>query len=103
MTTIDTRLTLDINVRGLASSGMAEAYLARLGNRMVREAQARCPVDTGLLRSSIRSRVSTGPGGATLALEAGTSYARWVHEGSRGRPGRPFLEDAARAVLSGSA
>lgn len=70
-----------------------------VGIKVANEAKIRCPVDTGRLRSSIS--VEQKREGRYWATYVGSNveYAYWVHEGSRGRPGRPFLQDAYNAVI----
>src|SRR5688572_4031143 len=51
------------------------------------EAYKRVPVKTGHLRSTIGQQVSA----QEIKLFANAKYAAAVHNGSRGRPGRPFL------------
>lgn len=70
------------------------ADLNRRGQRVLREAQARCPVDTGKLRRSIYMiEAVRGPDGElSVIIGAGSEvpYATYVHEGRgpiRARPG----------------
>jgi hypothetical protein len=51
------------------------------------EAYKRVPVKTGFLRGSIGQQVNT----KEIKIYANAKYAAAVHNGSRGRPGRPFL------------
>jgi HK97 gp10 family phage protein len=75
--------------------------LARYAAKIETAAKARCPVDTGRLRSSINWRMSLD--GGTLAAIIGTNveYAIYVHEGTRYMPGRPFLVEGLNQVLGG--
>jgi hypothetical protein len=92
---------------------ISEAAWAALGlEEAVPIAKALCPVDTGALAGSIRVE-RTGPLGS--ALVAGGSeytnprtgrpvdYAAVVHEGTSGRPARPFLRQALLIEASGIA
>ena len=64
-----------------------------------RESKARTPVDTGLLRRSITTRMLSRTSG-----QVGTNieYARFVHDGTRYMAARPFLTqglDASRPTI----
>lgn len=48
------------------------------------------PVDTGRLRSSIRVSSLLG-NGIKLNVQPNTTYAYWVHQGTRYMKGRPFM------------
>lgn len=51
-------------------------------------------VDTGALFDSVSAEVSRVSGNAfTVQAGAGTSYARYVHEGTSKLKGRPFITD----------
>ncbi len=60
-------------------------------------------VDTGRLRSSASWRLFTRGQRLGLAVGVGARYGSYLSQGtSRGLAARPFLEDAARAVLGPS-
>jgi hypothetical protein len=59
------------------------------------EAYKRVPVKTGFLRSSIGQQVTP----QMIKIFANAKYAAAVHNGSRGRPGRPFLLAPANEQL----
>lgn len=82
-----------------APDGSVGQFLTRLGNRAVNAAKRGAPVDSGLMRSRVEFRLEPGPGGLTGILAARTGYSWFVHEGARGRPGRPFLLDAVRETI----
>ena len=69
----------------------AEAETRRLLRRITltveRKAKVRTPVRTGTLRRSITSVVE----GSRGIVGTNVNYARAVHEGARGRRGKPFL------------
>ena len=53
------------------------------------------------MRSRIDYTVEPGPAGQLrIVLAARTSYAAYVHDGTRWYRGNPFLRDAAATVLS---
>ena len=92
---------------------IGEAAWAALGlENVVLIAEALCSVDTGALAGSIRVE-RTGP--LEAALVAGGSaytnprtgrpvdYAGVVHEGTSGRPARPFLRQALLIEADGIA
>jgi len=55
------------------------------------KAKELCPVDTGLLRSSINAQVESW---AAAYVGTNTEYAPWVEYGTRRTPAQPFLEPA---------
>lgn len=68
--------------------------LVRVANRVANNSAARVPVDTGYLRSS--RAITEDPGRLAVRVAYRARYARFVHDGARGRRGRPFLADALR-------
>lgn len=82
------------------ASGPVGRYLAKKAALVETAAKARCPVDTGRLRSSITWRLEYD---SELAAIIGTSveYAIYVHEGTVYMPPRPFLVDGLHAVFGG--
>lgn len=60
-------------------------------------AKSRCPVDTGNLRNSITGQMQS-PTAAVVGTGPQAPYGVYVHEGARGRAGRPFLRQAVEAV-----
>ena len=74
-------------------------WLARKGLQWQNAARVKANVDTGLMRSRIEFRVEVQGGQLLGILAARTGYARWVHDGARGRAGNPFLLDAVRENL----
>lgn len=80
-------------------SGPYGRWLAQKGLQMQNRARSKANVDTGLMRSRVEFRVEVQAGVLTGILAARTNYARWVHDGARGRRGNPFLLDAVREVL----
>jgi HK97 gp10 family phage protein len=81
-----------LSVDYAALSAYAMPMLVRIANRVSNNSAARVPVDTGYLRSSRFITEDAGRTAVRVAYRA--HYARWVHDGARGRPGRPFLTDA---------
>ena len=78
-----------------AASDEAAGEIARL---VMTDARGRCPVVTGLLRSTIRVEKSQYEGGGWL-VQVGSReayYATWVELGapSRGGKARPFMKPA---------
>jgi hypothetical protein len=70
-------------------------YLTRLGNQMVNAAKEKANVDTGLMRSRVEFRLTTGSGGTLEGeLAARTNYSFYVHRDN------PFLTDAVAEVLN---
>lgn len=76
------------------------ANLDRLGDLAVREAKARCPVDTGRLRNGVQSDIDTGMGSsdATLLIYDDVPYAPYVEFGTRHSRAQPFLRPGMAAA-----
>lgn len=70
--------------------------LQRTGIRVHNKAKRYCPVDTGRLRSSIRSTQAFEETHRQLVVRVGTNveYARFVEMGTRYMRARPFLRRA---------
>lgn len=81
-----------------APDGPVMGYLVRIGNRVLTNAKRRVPVDTGYLRST--GTLTTDAARTTVRVAFRARYARFVHDGTRGRPGRPFLTDALREEVN---
>ncbi|MEM2351651.1 MAG: HK97 gp10 family phage protein [Thermoproteota archaeon] len=82
---------------------LSDEALAELAERIVEDAKALCPVDTGSLRRSIRwERDSSG--GVVIAAGGGgiinprtkreVDYAAYVEFGTSRAPAQPFLQPA---------
>lgn len=67
-------------------------YMVRLGSRVLNNAAARVPVDTGYLRSTGTLEERPDIAGVRVAYRA--HYARFVHEGTSRMTGRPWLTEA---------
>ena len=67
--------------------------LEEIGLKAEAHAKAGCPVDTGRLRNSITHVLASED---TVVIGTNVSYSVFVHEGVRGRPGIPFLRNAAQ-------
>lgn len=67
---------------GRISDGARDA-MTRTGVQMVGEAQRRCAVDTGLLRSSIRHTVSGSKRSWTVTIGTAVHYAPHVEYGTK--------------------
>lgn len=90
-------VTVRVDPGGLAEfatspSGPVMSWLVTLANRVANNSAARVPVDTGYLRSS-RS-ITPDPSRSAIQVRYRARYAVYVHEGTRGRPGRRYLADA---------
>lgn len=66
--------------------------LEAVGIQAEGDAKALCPVDTGRLRNSITHTIDAGD--KTAIIGTNVEYAQYVHEGTRGRKGNPFLRNA---------
>lgn len=69
------------------------AALEEIGLAAERFAKRECPVDTGRLRNSITHALNMDE--EAVYIGTNVSYGVFVHEGVHGRPGIPFLRDAA--------
>lgn len=84
----------------LASTrGPVGKLIAELCVKVESAAKARCPVDTGRLRSSITWRIETDGQGIVGIVGTNVEYAIYVHEGTRYMAGRPFLLEGLRQVI----
>lgn len=81
-----------------SSRGPTAQYLVQKSQHVVNGARDRCPVDTGNLRGSIQYEIAEDKNGLSARVGTNVPYAIYVHEGSRGRKGTPFLRDALDAV-----
>jgi HK97 gp10 family phage protein len=84
-----------------ATASPTGRMLARYAAKIETASKARCPVDTGRLRSSINWRLEFRGGVLTAIIGTNVEYAIYVHEGTRYMPGRPFLVEGMRQVLGG--
>lgn len=94
---IRTRLTLHSRV-GAIAAGMeakAEKIVAKAALDVQANAQAYAPVDTGLLRASIRTR-KIGP--CHWQVIVGVDYGAYVEYGTRYQAAQPFLNRALDAI-----
>jgi HK97 gp10 family phage protein len=73
------------------------AALEEQAQALQAEAQRRCPVQTGRLRSSIRACVTVQGDTFTAEIGSGLPYAVAAELGAPGRPPAPFLAPALRA------
>lgn len=80
-------------------NGAYGQWLARKGLQMQNSARTKANVDTGLMRSRVEFRVDVDGGELVGVLAARTKYAKFVHDGARGRAGNPFLLEAVRENL----
>lgn len=81
-----------------SEDGPVAQELARIAAQVTNEAKRLCPVDTGRLRSSITWQLARDNRGVFARVGTNVEYAPYVHDGVRGRRGRPFLTDALERV-----
>ena len=77
--------------------GMADKFVRATALDVEATAKRLAPVDTGLLRNSIRMDDPVR-GDAQADVVVGAEYGIYVHEGAQGRKPRAFLADALRQV-----
>ena len=82
-----------------STRGPVGQYLARLAVKVESASKARCPVDTGRLRSSITWRLEVDSQGLVAIVGTSVEYAIFVHQGTRYMTGRPFLVEGLRQVV----
>lgn len=79
--------------------------LDALGQQMVSEIRARCPVESGALRDSVQYEIVETPSGLHLKIQVGSvvaDYAGYVEYGTAHEAARPFVRpviNARRAPL----
>jgi len=69
-----------------------QSAIQKAGFLVERHSKQRAPVDTGRLRSSIRSRAFL----FTATIRPNVNYAQFVHDGTRFMRGRPFMKQGLR-------
>jgi len=93
--TIDTKAIARLSDAMKAMPGMVKNEMGKAVTRLVliieREAKKRCPVDTGLLRSSITPVVESWASGY---VGTNTEYAPYVEYGTKHAAAQPFFEPA---------
>ena len=96
---MDIKITIkndfDIDIKDIERAVQEE--LEDTANNIEDDAKRNCPVDTGYLRSSIKTDIDK------LDVEVGTDceYAPYVHDGTYKMSARPFLDIAAETALNG--
>lgn len=85
-----------------ATNSPVGRLLARYAAKTETAAKARCPVDTGRLRSSINWRIEIDGQGLVAIIGTNVEYAIFVHDGTRYMAGRPFLLEGLHQALAGS-
>lgn len=95
------KIAADLAQAGATVGVRAGKILEKASADIQAQAQARAPVDTGALRSSI-SR-STSRAGSTVRSEIGptVNYGRYVEEGTSRMRAQPYLRPATDAVVPG--
>lgn len=90
-------VTITLEPRGVGKSfqdiDMTEVIIPALNQMALsieRSAKQVTPVDSGLLRSSIRTHA--GAVGSARTIQTDTHYARYVHDGTRYMKARPFMK-----------
>ena len=73
-------------------------HVMKLGIKVLGEAQMRCPVDTGRLRSSLSMAVQRESRGVTVYVGTDVVYAEYQEFGTRFQQAQPFLRPALMAV-----
>lgn len=98
-------MTITIEPRGVAKSfqdvdmlNIIEPALNKMALSIEGASKQVTPVDTGLLRSSIR--VTGGAVGASRTIETNTHYARFVHDGTKYMRARPFFRWGALQAIT---
>lgn len=87
------QVTADNTDEVIEALGLAIARgLEAIGIEAESDAAAICPVDTGRLRNSITHTIDDGRKAAIIGTNV--EYAKYVHMGTHGRDGQPFLTDA---------
>lgn len=80
--------------------GAAVKWANEMGQRVVNEAKAGCPVDTGRLRSSIAYTINLTPSTCELKVGSDLPYARYIVEGTGvyGPKHRPIVPTTKQAL-----
>lgn len=83
----------DIGKAKAISDQAIKRALEQCGMLWETDAKKITPVDTGRLRNSIEHHQE---GDDTMVVQTDVEYAVYVHEGARGRRGRPFIRTAGQ-------
>lgn len=96
----DIKFVVELNdidkVKRISDESIKRA-LNQCGSVWETSAKALTPVDTGRLRNSIKHKEQ---GKNTEVVETNVEYAVYVHEGARGRLGRPFIRMSGERLVN---
>lgn len=93
MADVTLEISCDNTDEVIQALGIAVARgLEAIGIEAEGDAKELCPVDTGRLRNSITHTIDEGEPAAYIGTNV--EYASYVHNGTHGRSGQPFLTDA---------
>ena len=95
------RSTLTVAELATAAHPTVVRGVTDVTRQLLNAATVRCPVDTGLLRAQHSMLVRPGADKVVGAVEANTSYAEAVHDGTRRTVIRPRRRKALRFVVGG--
>lgn len=95
------RFILDRSSVNRAAEQAARDELRVFARQVENRAKILAPVDTGRLRSSIRSSQGTVGGNPSARIESNVDYAAMVHDGTRPHVIRPRRKRALRFQVGG--
>ncbi len=90
------QLVAAITAAGVAFQAERASLMTRIVVKVEANAKRVTPVRTGNLRRSLTHRVMSA--GEVGVVGTNVHYARYVHDGARGRAGRPFLRQGLEAT-----
>lgn len=74
--------------------------LNELGSKIISDARAICPVDTGLMRDSLRYEIDFKSLDNFNITFLSTSYSKFVNSGTRYQKAQPFMTNAIQNNIS---
>lgn len=95
------RLATDLTATGLTVGVRAGRALEKAAHDIQAGAQARAPVDTGFLRSSISTDITGSTGQVRAEVGPTANYGGFVENGTSSQRAQPYLRPATDAVLPG--
>ncbi len=70
-----------------------DKYLENVADNIFKDAQQKCPVDTGTLKNSIKKDKT---GNKEYTISANTNYAIFIELGTKKMQAQPFLKPALK-------
>ena len=89
------QLTMAISGAGAKVFEQSEKVVKNNAEKLKSSAQSKAPVDTGFLKSNIRTNY---PAALEAHINSEAAYAGYQEYGTRFQPGKPFMRPALKVV-----